>query len=159
MLSTREYILKLERDLMVGSGRWVADFVESFWGYDVDGVLFDLFVHGGMRPQGYALSRLVARFAMPDYLAACFVHTAPPDLAKLSTILKAVRRHMKDRELQWSWLVLPGEQPFTSDARSRVEKNNVKELGIALVDLSSEDVVTNGSYPGRRMARFVRCFK
>ena len=158
MLSSREYTLKLERNLMAGSGRWVADFVESFWGYKAGGVTFDLYVHGGMRPQGYALSRLVARFVMPDYLAGCFVHAEPPDVAGLSAMLKAVRHHMKERELQWSWLVLPGEQPFTPKARSRIERNDIREVGIALVDLSSEEVVTSTSYPGRRMGRFIGCF-
>lgn len=159
MLSAREYMLKLELELMAGSGRWVADFVESLWGYQAGGVTFDLFIHGGMRPQGYVLSRFVARFAMPDYLAGCYVRTGKPDLARLGSVTKAVRSHMKDRELKWSWLVLTGEQPFTSQARARVERNEVEEVGIALVDLSSEEIVTSASYPGRRMGRFIQCFK
>lgn len=159
MLSVREYMLKLELELMSGGGRWVADFVESFWDYQVGAVNFDLFIHGGMRPQGYALSRLVARFAMPDYLAACFVHSIGPDVAGLTPVLKAVQRDMRDRELRWSWLVLLSHEPFSSKGVARVEPNTLEEVGIALVDVANETIVTNQSYPGRRMGRFIRCFK
>ena len=159
MLSTRDYMLRLEREMMVGGGRWVADFVESYWGYPAGGVTFDMFVHGGMRPKGYALSRLVARFAMPDYLAGCFVHVTQPEANGLTGIVKAARGHMKELELKWSWLVLPSEQPFTAKAKARIMKNDLEEIGIGLVDLSSEEIITNQSYPGRRMARFIGCFK
>jgi hypothetical protein len=159
MLSVREYLLRLERGLMSGSGRWVADFIESYWEYPVGGVTFDMFIHGGMRPKGYVLSRFVAKFAMPDYLAACFVTEAQPDVGGLNRVTKAVRRHMKESELKWSWLVMPSEEPFTSQAKSRVERNSTEEIGIALVDLSTEDVITSQSYPGRRMGRFIRYFK
>jgi hypothetical protein len=152
-------MLKLELDLMSGSGRWVADFVESFWSYPADGVTFGMVIHGGMRPQGFALSRLVARFAMPDYLAACFVHELGPDGAGLSRVLKSVRRHMKDRDLQWAWLVLPGIRPFEAKLIRRVESNDLREVGIALVSLQDSAITTSQSYPGRRMGRFIRCFK
>lgn len=27
----KDYLVKLEKNLMVGGGRWIADFNESFW--------------------------------------------------------------------------------------------------------------------------------
>jgi hypothetical protein len=159
MLSAREYMLKLELELMSGGGRWVADFTESFWDYDVDGVTFDMFIHGGMRPQGYALSRLVAKFAMPDYLAGCFVRQLKPDGAGLTKTIKCVRRHIEDREMRWAWLVLPAEVPFEARVAKRVQANDLREVGIALVNVTEGTVVANQSYPGRRMSRFIGCFK
>jgi hypothetical protein len=159
MLSTREYLLKLEYNLMLGGGRWVADFIESFWDYPVGDVTFGLFIRGGMRPKGFALSKLAAAITMPNYRVACFGYAGDSELRRLSTILNAMRRYMKEQETQWSWLVIPGESTFSPQTRATVEKNDTRELGIALVDLSAQEVITNRSYVGRRMGRFVRCFK
>jgi len=158
MLSTREYMLRLERDLMVGAGRWVADFVESFWGYRLGDVTFDLYVRGGMRPKGFALSRLVATLTLPNYRAACYVFAGDGELKRLPALIKALRRDMEQQETKWSWLVIPAEGAFSPQARASVEGNTASELGIALVDLAAQEIVTSSSYVGRRMGRFVRCF-
>jgi hypothetical protein len=159
MLTTREYLLKLEHNLMLGGGRWVADFVESFWDYPIGDVTFGMFIRGGMRPKGLALSKLVALITMPDYRVTCFAYVGDPDLKRLSVVLKAVRHHMKDQEIEWSWLVIPGESAFSPQARAAVEKDDTRELGIALVDLSAQEIIASRSYVGRRMGRFIGCFK
>lgn len=159
MLSTREYLLKLERNLMVGSGRWVADFVESFWNHPVGDVTFDLLIRGGMRPKGFVVSRVVALLTTPNYQVACFGYTGDPELKRLPSVLRAVRNYMQDHQVEWAWLVIPHEGEFPSKVRARVEKNDLRELGIALVDLTTQEIVASRSYVGRRMSRFVRCFK
>jgi hypothetical protein len=159
MLSTREYLLKLERNLMVGGGRWVADFSESFWDYPLGDVTFAMFIRGGMRPKGLALSRFVAFITVPNYRVACFAYAGDPSLKRLPAAIKAARRCMEGQEIEWSWLVFPGEGAFSPQARARIEKNDARELGIALVDLSAQEIVTSRSYVGRRMSRFINCFR
>ena len=159
MLSTREYLLKLERSLMTGGGRWVADFVESFWDYPVGDTTFDFLIRGGMRPKGFAISKVVALLTTPNYQVACFAHSGGPELKRLPSMLRAMRSYMQDHELEWSWLVIPHEGGVPPKVKARVEKNDVRELGIALVDLTTEEIVASRSYVGRRMSRIVKCFK
>jgi hypothetical protein len=66
---------------------------------------------------------------------------------------------MKDKEIKWSWVVVPCESAISPQARASVEKNEVRDLGIALVNLQTQEIITSRSYIGRRMARFVNTFK
>lgn len=158
MLGKREYLLKLESNLMLGGGRWVADFTESFWKISINGVIFEMMICGGMRTKGFALSRLASTLLMPNYHAACFAYPDDPGLKRLPGVLKAVRGYMKDQEIKWSWLVVPCESAFSPQARKSVEINEAQDLGIALVNLQTQEVVTSHSYIGRRMGRFVSTF-
>jgi len=158
-MELRDYLLKLENNLIVGGGRWVADFTESFWEHQVGGLTFDMIVTGHMRTRGFLLSRFISWLAMPNYQAACFVYSQDPELKRLSKTLKAIKGFMQERELAWSWLVVPREGAFSQQAKAVVEKDESQELGIALVDLSSQEITSSRSYIGRRMPRFVKCFK
>ncbi len=159
MPGKREYLLKLEYSLMLGGGRWVADFNESFWNFTYNGIVFEMRLCGGMRPKGFALSRLASTLLMPNYQAACFAYTDDPGLKRLPGVLNAVHRYMKDQEIKWSWVVIPFESAFSPHARANVEKNEVRDLGIALVNLQTQEIVTSRSYIGRRMGRFISTFR
>ena len=159
MLDKREYLLKLENNLMLGGGRWIADFNESFWNFSFNGIIFEMMIYGGMRLKGFALSRLASTLLMPNYQAACFAYSEDPGLKRLPGVLKAVQRYMKDKEIKWSWVVIPCESAFSPQARASMEKNEAQDLGIALVNLKTQEIITNRSYIGRRMARFVNTFK
>ena len=159
MLATRDYLLTLENNLMLGSGRWIADFKESFWDFRVGNITFDMLILGNTRPKGFLLSRIFARLTLPAHRVACFVRSEDPELEHLGTLTKSVGRYMKEQDLTWSWLVLPGESRFAKRAKAAVQKNNLREVGIALVDLSAQEVITNDSYLGRRMRQLVGRFK
>ncbi len=159
MLGTREYLLKLEYNLMLGGGRWIADFNESFWNFSYNEVIFEMMICGGMRPKGFALSKLASTLLMPNYHAACFAYPDDPGLKRLPVMLKAVQRYMKDREIQWSWVVIPCESAFSPQARASLERNEARDLGIALVNLQTQEIVTSHSYIGRRMGRYINTFK
>lgn len=154
----REYLLKLERNLMVGSGRWVADFTESFWDYPLGDIVFDMAVTATVRPKGFFLSRVAAWLTTPNYYVACFAYSSDPGLKNLNEVLRQISRFLREQEFAWAWLVIPQEQAFSRKAKSMVESTNIREIGIALVDLSSQEIVTSESHWGRRMARFIRCF-
>ena len=159
MSATRDYLLRLENNLMLGSGRWIADFTESFWDFRVGDTTFEMLILGNMRPRGFLLSRFFAWLTLPAYGVACFAYTKDPQLNRLGTQIRSIKRYMKEQDLTWSWFVLPGEDPLTKRARAVVQKNDLREIGIVLVDLTAQEVVTNDSFLGRRMGQLVRGFK
>lgn len=144
---------------MAGSGRWVADFVESFWDHPAGDMTFDMLVRGGMRAKGFVVSKIVATLTTPNYQVACCVHSNDSELKGLSRVVHAVRNYMAEQELEWAWLVIPRQAGISARARSRVERNDERDLGIALVDLASQEIVASRSYVGRRMSRFITCFR
>jgi len=157
-MKVRDYLVKLERSLMVGAGRWVADFNESFWEYRLGDLVFDMFVTATARPKGFALSSWQAWLTIPNYRVACFAHSKDPELKHLYEMLTTISRFLKEEEFAWAWLIVPQEGFFSRKARAMVENNDRREIGIALVDLASQDIITARSHWGQRMTRFVRCF-
>ena len=113
MLVEKDYLLKLENNLMVGSGRWIADFNESFWNYKINNLTFDFFLWGGMRPKGFALSRIAAVLILPNYNAACFACAGGLELMQLSPIVSAIHQVAEAKKIDWSWLVIVHEGAFS----------------------------------------------
>lgn len=158
-MDVNEYLRALEDSLMLGSGKWVADFSESFWEYPLGDVVFDMYITATVRPKGFFLSKVAAWLTTPNYYVACFAYSKDPNLRRLNEILRIISTLLKKEEFAWAWLVIPHEGPLSRKAKSMVEGTGVPEIGIALVDLSSQEIVSSESYWGRRMVRFVRCFK
>lgn len=158
-MNVKEYMLKLEKNLMLGGGRWVADFTESFWEYPMGDVVFDMFVTATMRPKGFFLSRVAAWLTTPNYYVACFAYSQDPELKHLHQVLNTISTFLKQQEFAWAWLVVPHEGPFSRKAESMVQSTGLREIGIALVDLSSQEVVNSESHVGRGLVKIVRCFK
>ena len=154
-----EYLLSLERNLMLGSARWVADFAESFRDYQIGDTVFDMMLKGGIKTKGLFLSRLLSYLVLPTYGVACFVCCHEPTQKALRRIIRLISKYMDEEELGWSWLVFVKEGAFSPQVRKAVEGMESKEIGIALVDLASKEVLTNRSVIGRRMQSHVRCFK
>lgn len=159
MSATRDYLVRLEKNLMVDSGRWIADFTESFWDFRVGDAHFNMVILGNTRPKGFLLSRFFAWLTLPAYRVACFAYSEGTELKHLGTLTRSIKRYMEEQGMTWSWLVLTGEGSFASIAKARVQKNDSHEIGIALVDLAAQEVITNDSVIGRRMRRFVSTFK
>lgn len=158
MLSSEDYLTKLEYNLMVKAGRWIADFNESILDYTMDGVTFSMFIRGGMRPKGFALSKLAAFLFVPNYQAACYVLGDAPNGHQFTKILQTLKRYRKDQEVAWTWLVILSESKFSPQLVAQVEKNDDRHTGIALIDLSTEEIITSQSYVARRMESVVNCF-
>ncbi len=158
-MDVREYLLKLEDNLMVGVGRWVADFNESFWDYSMGDLVFDMFITATVRPKGFFLSRVAAWLTTPNYYVACFAYSKDPGLKRLHELLATISKFLKEEDFAWAWLVIPHEGEFSRKARAMVESTDTKEIGIALVDLNSQEIVKGASFWSGRMARFIKCFK
>jgi len=144
---------------MTRGGRWVADFTESFWEFPVGDAAFDMVILGHTRPRGFLLSRFFSWIVLPNYPVACFAYSDDPDLKRLSPSLKAIAEYREKEEMPWAWLVIVNEGPFSRRAQATVEKNDTKEIGIALVDLASQEITASKSYISRRMGRLAKRFK
>ena len=158
-MDVNDYLVRLEDNLMLGSARWTADFTESFWEYPMGDVVFDMFVTATVRPKGFFLSKVAAWLTTPNYYVACFAYSQDPELKQLHPVLNTIATFLKQQEFAWAWLVVPQEGPFSRKAKSKVQSTTLREIGIALVDLSSQEVVNSESHVGRRLVKIVRCFK
>lgn len=158
-MQVQDYLVRLERNLMVGSGRWVADFNESFWEYPLGDLVFDMFVAATVRPKGLFLSRVAAWLTTPNYYVACFAYSKDPELKRLHELLTTISKFLDEEQFAWAWLVIPHEGSFSRKARAMVERNDSREIGIALIDLSSQEIINAASYWAQRMPRFIRCFE
>ena len=155
-----QYLLHLEKDLLVGKARWVADFTESFRNYSVGDIIFDLVVTGMTRPKGLLLSRIYAYFFTPNYRVACLALSVTPRLGldryRLAGIVRAVEKFMSRNKIDWSWIVLAKEDAFSEPLKSFVQGYRAQEIGVALLDLSSGDMTTSSSYLGKNLEKYAR---
>lgn len=158
-MKLEDYLGKLETGLMLGGGRWIADFNEAFRDYELDGLKFDLVLVGSMRNRGFLVSRFLSWITVPNYLAACFVYSQDPELKHLPALTRSIAKFMQQNEYTWSWLIFAHEGEFSRKARSIVENHNQPELGVALVDLAAKEVVASKSRVGRWIPKFIKTFR
>lgn len=152
------YLLRLEENLMIGSGRWIADFTESFRNHKIKDARFDMFIKGNTRPKGFLLSRLFGYFAMPNYRVACFAYCQQIEPKDLTSLVKLISSYMEENNFAWSWLVIPKEDRFSNKVRDSINKMGVEKIGIALLDLYNREIECSPSYLGKRMKEHVKCF-
>jgi hypothetical protein len=154
-----EYLLKVERNLTLGAGRWVAEFSESFRNFPVGRLNFDLHVRGGTRPKGLLLSRLFAYFSLPNYNVAFFVKHVPEHNFNLGELRKVVEDRAAKLNVRWTWLVLVRSGSFSDKLVKRVDSFDKQELGITLVNLDEQDIDTSDNILGRKALSLLRVFK
>lgn len=154
-----DYLLKVERNLVLGGGRWVAEFNEVFRNFSVGDHTFDLYVRGGTRPKGFLLSRLFAYFSLPSYNVALLAKHVPEDEFNLKDLAKAVLSRAAENNIRWTWLVLIRSGSFTDKLVKTVDGFDRPELGISLVNLKDEDIDTSSNLLGRKALSLVRIFK
>jgi len=157
-ISVDERMTKVEKKLMMGSGRWIADFNESFRNFKVHDVEFDMFIQGNTRTKGFFLSRLFSATVNPNYSVGCFI--ASSDSVKrvdgkfLGKALTEIHSYMKDNEMKWSWLLIFTTKK-TGEMRKHVESIKDQNIGVVLVDAESGSLVHSNSYLARQAKRFV----
>ena len=156
-MTLAEYLLWLEVNLILGPGRWVAHFDESFRDFQVGPLRFELLVRGHTRSGGVGLSRLFALLAVPNYAVACLVYaqTLGED-GDLGAVLRAVRSYVEDNDLHWAWLVLAHSRPPSEAVRRAVEQTDAQQIGVALLALETGRVAAHSSaFIGRSAVRYV----
>lgn len=154
-----DYLLKVEWNLMLGAGRWVAELNESFRDFPVGKHSFDLYVRGGTRPKGFLLSRLFAYFSLPGYNVAFFAKHVPEDSLDLDEVRRVVEDHAARHNIKWTWLVLIRSGRFPPKLAERIRGFDKPTIGISLVDLAEEDVDTSSNILGRKALSLIRVFK
>jgi hypothetical protein len=152
-------IERLEKEMMKGKGRWVADFNESFLKYRVGDVQFDLFISGNTRMKGFILSRLYSLLLNPNYEVGFFAISTDsenePNPKRLRKWILAVKSCMKKSEMKWAWLVLVG-QSASDSVRKCVQEATDRDVGVAYVDVNSHETFSADTYLGRQLKKYVK---
>ena len=150
---------KIEKSLMVGRGRWIADFTESFRDFRINDVAFNVFVRGNTRMKGFLLSRVFSATVNPNYSVACFMISTETvrdfDRKFLGKLLQAVRSYIKENEMRWAWLILLSVKS-TDTLKKLVESLKDQFIGVVLIDASSGHIVHSDSYIGKQAKRFIK---
>lgn len=158
-MTTEEHVTKLEKTLMAGRGRWIADFNESSRNYEINGIVFDALIEGNTRMKGFLLSRLYSFLANPNYSVGCFVLSTKSgrklDPSSLTRVLAAVKSYMKSKEIKWSWLFIFSAEKVQSLSRM-IQRIDDKDIGAVLVDVNSREIFCSSSYLGKQAKRFVK---
>nr|MDO8098837.1 hypothetical protein [Candidatus Njordarchaeota archaeon] len=106
----------------------------------------DLLVRGNMAVKGFLLSRAWS-WTTPRWetLAVVFSNRegekASPD--QLKKLITETEKYMSKNYIKWSWLVYVSEVGFKDETVNFVKSRLKKEIGIMLVDLSSNSLACN----------------
>lgn len=158
-LTVEEYIAKLEKGLMSGRGRWIADFNESHRNFRIGDVEFDLLIEGNTRMKGFLLSRLFSFLLNPNYSVSCFIlstkSTRKLDQNFLKKVLASIRSYMKKNEIKWSWLFIFSTEK-TQSLKNVIQRIDDQTIGVVLIDVNSKEMFPSDSYLGKQAKRFVK---
>jgi hypothetical protein len=155
------YLLKLEKNIMLGSARFIADFAESFLDYAVGDVTFDMLIRGGTRlRQGVLISRAYSYLVGPNHFVSCFLRLGNAEGGQFHNLTRAVAKFNTDEQMTWAWLVIAHGGSFARGTVRLVETWDKKEIGVALVDYAAQQLVAHSNnYLGRALAKQVKTFK
>jgi len=157
--ATSDTITRLEKQMMTGRARWVADFNESFLNYRVGDVAFDLFIAGNTRSKGFILSRLFSFLLNPNYEVGFFAisldEQSEPNDRRLRKWILAVKSCMEKYEMKWAWLMLVG-QSTSESAKKCIREARDRAVGVAYADVSSGQIICADTYLGRQLGRNVK---
>ena len=155
------YLLKLEKNIMLGPARFIADFAESFLDYTVGNVTFDMMIRGGTRlRQGVLISRAYSYLIAPNHFVSCFLRLGGPEGGQFHQLIQSVAQFNKDEQMTWAWLVIAHHSPFARGIVRLVEAWDKKEIGVALVDYAAQQVIARSdTYLGRALVKHLKTFK
>ena len=157
--ATNDTMMRLEKEMMTGQARWVADFNESFLNYRVGDVKFDLFIAGNTRSKGFILSRLFSFLLNPNYEVGFFAILLDEESElndrRLRKWILAVKSCMQKHEMKWAWLMLVGQSPSES-VKKYIKEAQDRTVGVAYADASSRQVISADAYLGRQLKKYVK---
>jgi hypothetical protein len=157
--ATNDTMMRLEKYMITGQARWVADFNESFLNYREGDVTFDLFIAGNTRSKGFILSRLFSFLLNPNYDVGFFAisldEESEPNDRRLRKWILAVKSCMQKHEMKWAWLMLVGQSPSDS-VKKCIKEAQDRTVGVAYADASSRQVISADAYLGRQLKKYVK---
>ena len=144
---------------MVGRGRWIADFTESFRDHQVNDVIFDAFVRGNTRSSGFLISRLYSFFLNPNYEVACYLlgvgSDKKIDQKTVRKTILAVKDSMRTNETKWAWLYLLGGS-IDPAAAEAVRGFLDQTVGMVCVGTTMREVINNDTFLGRQARKYMK---
>jgi len=134
---------------------WVADFTESRRNVKVEETVFDVILTGESRPKGLVIARIIGFLLVPNYYVAAFILRASSKL-QFDSIITTVREHMRYEKLEWSWLVIVGDEEFLNRTRDNVKHLNMRDIGIVVLEASSGQTVSSEGLLGNHLNKCVK---
>jgi hypothetical protein len=149
----------LERGLIRGAAKWMADLTEFFRDYRIGETTFALYAKGRTRNSGFLISRFFAWTVLPNYSVALFCADEAEKTLALDTLrnrIDLVTRIAKSDELQWSWLIIFSKKNLHPTVVSFVSRFDKRELGLALASTTSNQVVLSNNQIGKSIEKHLR---
>ncbi len=103
------------------------------------------------------LSRFISYFLMPNYSVAFIVYpfsnSSEVSRASALNVIESIRDEIRDRDLKWAWLLLLTEVEPPKSLVNLVQRFDLKELGVALLDTQTWGLHYSNSHIGRSFVR------
>jgi len=153
----------LERNILAGRLRWIAELNETFRNRNVDGHIFELFARGQTRSKGFLLSQFFAWTVLPNYKVSLFAKAVRDQAnflrGNLTELIQLIARNMERNGLKWAWLVLFFEGDPPSRVSTLIEEYNRNEIGLGSVNTYSGAVLTSNNLLGKALVKYMRLNK
>lgn len=149
----------LERRLIRGGARWIADLTEFFRDHPIGDTIFDLYARGRTRNSGFLISRFFAWTVLPNYSVALFcLDEAKGDLGteSLRNRIDLVTKFSKNEDLQWAWLILFSGKNIQPSVVSFVSRYDKRELGVAVASIVSKQIVLSNNQVGKSIEKYLK---
>ena len=147
----------LERDLIGGRARWMAELNEFFREYTVGDVSFNLVARGRTRSRGFFLSRFFSSTVLPDYSVSlfCVDETSGPTLTaeKLHKKMDAVLHFIQEEGEKWAWLVVFSGRELPPSVVAYASRYDRRELGLAVASTTSGQIIVSNNQIGRSIKK------
>lgn len=145
----------LERDLIGGRARWIADLNEFFRDYNRTNTNFNLYARGRTRNRGLFLSRFFSWTALPDYSVSLFLisDNSLMSAERVRRNLESVSLAIRDDELQWAWLIVLCTRELPAHIVSFVSRYDRREIGLAVASTASGQLVYSQNQLGRSIVK------
>lgn len=143
---------RLERRLIHGGSRWIADLTEFFRNYRVDDSTFALYAKGKTRSSGFFLSRFVAWTILPNYKVGLFCISQSNGQLGTEMIRKGidlVSKLSESEDFHWAWLIFFSDRSIAPGVLSYVSRYDKKELGLAVASTFSGQIVLSNNQVGK----------
>jgi len=148
-----DLLYQLERELMIGKGRWTAEFYESERDFQLEDLTFDVLLKGDTKIRGYGLfSRIMSFMLLPKYAVYCYVMVKDSISSDfLKKCVNLIKKKAKVEDVQWNFLLLITKQDAPKKVIEYIKCFEEKDLGLLLYNPHSKFLVNSKNKLGERI--------
>lgn len=165
---TETYLRYLEKELMIGGGRWIATFNIAIRDFNVNKMAnpkksveqsshINTLIYGGVRNRGFILSRAFSFMASPTYRVGCAAITVknPTNLkwSGIVTHMRDVTTIKREMEFEWIWVLLFGVGSVSPKVSQKIQTHVSRELGLLYADLKGKEIYNSDGFIARHGAK------